>query len=131
MLENIAPGQSQMIMKTLAEQKDQNDVIGDIKEAIKLLLVRMQQYSCYRYCVERQRMVTNTQLLMRLFPSVTKHQIERERKHASCGQAGMPIEPRKYHRSKVTEAQINHFLDFIQFNGLVQDVSSGTRSVKL
>jgi hypothetical protein len=35
-LENIAPGQSQAIMKTLAEEKDQNNIVDEIKEAIQL-----------------------------------------------------------------------------------------------
>jgi len=44
---------------------------------------------------------------------------------------GVSIEPGKYYCTKVSEEQINHFLDFIQFSGLVQDVASGTRSARL
>ena len=69
--------------------------------------------------------------LMKTFPGVTKCQVEKARKHANLALAGIPIEPGKYHRSRVSEAEINLFLDFIQFGGLVQDVASGTRSVKL
>ena len=43
--------------------------------------------------------------------------------------SGVPIEPGKYFRVKITDEQINHFLDFIQFSGLVQDVASGTQTV--
>ena len=47
------------------------------------------------------------------------------------GLRGVPIEPGKYFHVKATDEQINLFLDFIQFSGLVQDVASGTRTVKL
>ena len=43
----------------------------------------------------------------------------------------MPIEPGQYSRKKLSDAQINHFLDFLRYGGVMQDVASGTRSVKL
>ena len=69
--------------------------------------------------------------LLKLFPGTTKHDIEKARKHAGIGKCGMPIEVGKYFRTRVTAMQINHFLDIMQFSGLVQDVAIGTRSVKL
>ena len=68
---------------------------------------------------------------MKIFPGVTKYQVEKARKHANLGLAGIPTEPGKYHCSRVSEAEINLFLDFVQFGGLVQNVASGTQSVKL
>ena len=32
---------------------------------------------------------------------------------------------------RLTDAQINHFLDFLQCGGVVQDVASGTRTAKI
>ena len=69
--------------------------------------------------------------MLSMFPSATKHQIEKARKQASLGQAGIPLEPGKYYRNKLTNHQINHFLDFVQFSGLIQDVASGTSLLKL
>ena len=66
-----------------------------------------------------------------MFPGSTRRQINKARKHASIRLSGIPIEPGKFIRVKVTGGQTHHFLDFIQFSGLVQDVASGTRSVKL
>ena len=66
-----------------------------------------------------------------MFPGITRHLIDRARKHAALGFCGNPIEPGKYFRVKLTDQQINHFFDFIQFSGLVRDVASGTRSVTL
>ena len=62
---------------------------------------------------------------------MSKHLIEKERMHAAGGQAGMPIEERKYVKKRLTDAQVNHFLDFLQFSGVMQDVASETRTVKL
>ena len=64
--------------------------------------------------------------LLKLFPDKSKHLIEKARM-----QAGMSIEAGKYVKKKLTDAQVNHFLDFVQFSGVMQDVASGTRTVKL
>ena len=132
-LDNIAPGQSQFIMATLTEQNNKNDVVDGIREAIQaangsnnkiqlLSLMCGKSEDRYKYSITE---------LTKIFPGVTKYQVEKARKHADLGLAGIPIEPDKYHRLRVSEAEINLFLDFIQFGGLVQDVPSGTRSVKL
>ena len=69
--------------------------------------------------------------MLKLFPDMSKHLIEKARMHAARGQAGMPIEAGKYVKKRVTDAQVNHSLDFLQFSGVMQDVASGTRTVKL
>ena len=69
--------------------------------------------------------------LLKLFPDMSKHLIQKVRMHAAGGQAGMPIEAGKYVKKRLTNAQVNHFLDFLQFSGVMQDVASGTRTVKL
>ena len=62
---------------------------------------------------------------------MSKHLIEKARMHAAGGQAGMPIEAGKYVKKRLTDAQVNHFLDLLRFSGVMQDVASGTRTVKL
>ena len=49
-----------------------------------------------------------------MFPGTSKHYIEMAGKHAAAGKVGVPIEPGKYYRKKLTDNQIDHFLDFIQ-----------------
>ena len=44
---------------------------------------------------------------------------------------GIPIEPGRFFRKKLCDAEINRFLDFIQYSGIIQDVASGTRNVTL
>lgn len=65
------------------------------------------------------------------FPEVNVHDIDKGRQKAAEGKAGAPNEPGKYNRERLTDQQINHFLDFMQSSGIMQDVASGTRSVTL
>ena len=41
------------------------------------------------------------------------------------------LKPGKFCWKRLTDAQINLFLDFLQYGGVMQDVASGTRTVKL
>jgi len=43
----------------------------------------------------------------------------------------MPLVLGEYTRKNLSDAQINHFLDFLQRGGVMQDAASGTRSTKL
>ena len=69
--------------------------------------------------------------VMNMFSGVSKHYEEVARKHAADGKTGMPIVSQKYTRKRLTDNQIKHFLDFVQYSKLVQDVASGTRNVTL
>ena len=57
--------------------------------------------------------------------------VRKARQHAAITISGAANEPGKYTRKKLKDAQINHFLDFLQHGGVMQDVASGTRTVKL
>ena len=78
-LDNIAPGQSQFIMATLTEQNNKNDVVDDIREAIQaangsnnkiqlLSLMCGKSEDRYKYSITE---------LMKIFPGVTKYQVEK------------------------------------------------------
>ena len=121
------------LKKSFAETSNESDFTKALQDAVSTASsvntkVQLLSILCGKY--EDNYKFSISQLL-EMFPNVTKHQIERARKHASLGLGGIPIEPGKYFRTKVTDDQINHFLDFIQYGGLVQDVASGTRLVKL
>ena len=57
--------------------------------------------------------------------------VKNARQHTAITTSGAPIEPGKYTRKKLKDAQINHFLDFLQHGGVMQDVASVIRMVKL
>ena len=65
------------------------------------------------------------------FKGIALYDVKQARKHTSNEKAGMPIEPGHYSHKKLSDAQINHFIDTLQYGGVMQDVASGTRSVKL
>ena len=48
--------------------------------------------------------------------------------HVAGGKAGMLKEAGKYAKKRLTDALVNHFLDFLQFSGVMQDVANGTDS---
>ena len=48
--------------------------------------------------------------LFKLFQDMSKHLIKKARMHAAGGQAGM---------LKMTDAQVNHFFDFLQLSGVM------------
>ena len=57
--------------------------------------------------------------------------IKKARQHAAKATPGAPVDPGKFCQQSLTDAQINHFLDFLQYGHVMQDVASGTRTVKL
>ena len=69
--------------------------------------------------------------MLKLFRDISKHLIEKAKMHAAGGKAGMLKEAGKYVKKRLTDAPVNHFLDFLQFSVVMQDVASGTKTVKL
>ena len=66
--------------------------------------------------------------LLHKFKGITLYDVKQARKHASNDKAWMPIEPGNCSCKKLSHAQIKHFLDFLQYGGVMQDVAT---SVKL
>ena len=69
--------------------------------------------------------------LLKSFLDMSKHLIKKATMYAAGGLAGIPIEAGKYAKKRLIDAQVNHFLDFLQLSGVMQDVTSGTRTAKL
>ena len=65
-----------------------------------------------------------------MFEGITFNDIKKARQHAATATPGAPVEPGKFCRKRLTDAQI-HFLDFLHYGGATQDVASSTRTVKL
>ena len=66
-----------------------------------------------------------------MFEGITLNEIKNARQHAAKAMPGAPVEPGKFCQKGLTGAQLNQFLDFLQYGGVMQDVASGTRTVKL
>ena len=131
-LDNIAPGQGNLLKKDLFRQHVEIDIIFELKIAVTssignvkvqlLSIIAGKKNGKYTYTIKE---------LQQMFPGTSKYFIERARKHAENGKIGIPIEPGRYYRKRLKYYRIDHFLYFIQHGGFVQDVASGTRSVTL
>ena len=131
-LEKIAPGQGNVLKQEIFKNNVEIDINEHLKEALTSAVgnVKIQLLSIVAGKDGGKYMYT-IQQLQDIFPGTSKHYIEQARKHAANRKIGMPIEAGKYCRKRLADQQINHFLDFIQYGGLVQDVASGTRQVTL
>ena len=69
--------------------------------------------------------------LLDKFKVITLYDVKQARKHALKNKAEIPIKYSRCSPKKLSDDQINHFLDFLQYGGVMQDVASETRSVKL
>ena len=132
-LENVAPGQGHILKDEIFKRHRILDLTKEIKESVESAVgnVKVQLLSLVAGKNEDGEYHHTINEIMSMFPGVTKHYVERARKHAGAGKTGVPIVPGVYTRKKLTDDQINHFLDFMQYGNLVQDVASGTRNVKL
>ena len=136
-LKNIAPGQVEKLkvecFQQDKEEKEQNELLSCLCKAIseapgntriQLLSVVCKKDSDWKYLYSQDELTDK-------FKFITLYDVNQVRKHASNDKAGIPIEPGHYSRKKLSDAQLNHFLDFLQYGGVMQDVAIGTRSVKL
>ena len=108
----IAPGQSETLREACLE-KTELISHGDIQAAIMQSHIsndRVQLVSVL--CAEDNdhKYIHTIAELLKLFPDMSKHLIEKARMHAAGGQAGMPIEAGKYVKKRLTDAQVNHLL---------------------
>ena len=123
-----------MSVSNKTKEKEENELLSRLCKAIfeapgrntgiQLLSVVCKKDSDGKYLYSQDELLDK-------FKGITLYDVKQVRKHASNGKAGMPIEPGHYSRKKLSDTQSNHFLDFLQYGGVMQDVASGTRSVKL
>ena len=129
-LENIAPGQVEKLkvecFQQDKEEKEENELLSCLCKAIseapgrntriQLLSVVCKKGSDGKYLYSQDELLDK-------FKGITLCDVKQTRKHASNDKVGMPIRPGHYSRKKLSDAQINHFLDFLQYGGVMQDVA--------
>ena len=137
-LEKIAPGQSSEVKEECFQQQNRKDeesqLLGCLTQALKealnqhakiqLLSIVCRKDSADQYIYKQNKLVGMLQ-------GISLNDVKKARQHAANTTPGAPIEPGKYTRKKLKDAQINHFLDFLQHGGVMQDVASVIRTVKL
>ena len=137
-LEKIAPGQSSSLKEECFQlqnkKKEETQLLGCLTQAlneaprrnakIQLLSIVCGKDADNQYVYKQNELVD-------MFEGTTLNDIKKARQDAAKATPGASVEPGKFCRKRLTDAQINHFLDFLQYSDVMQDVVSGTRTVKL
>ena len=66
-----------------------------------------------------------------MIPGISKRQTDEARKHADLRGPGRPQNPPEIRRMRLDTTKMDHFLEFISSSALLQDVSYGTKLLKL
>ena len=69
--------------------------------------------------------------LQEIISGPSKRQIDDARTHADLRGPGKHVNPPEIHRMRMETTKTDHFLEFISTSSLLQDVSYGTKTVKL
>ena len=70
-------------------------------------------------------------IIQKFLPGITKHRFTSAREHEVVYGRGAPVPVHKSPRMRVTEQQLDHFLDFIVSPHIVQDLPFGQKHLKL
>ena len=68
---------------------------------------------------------------MEIIPGISKRQIDDARRQADLRGPGKPSNTPEIIRVRLDEMKTGHFMDFISSSSLLQDISYGTKSLKL
>ena len=69
--------------------------------------------------------------LMNMIPTLSKWRIDEARQHAIKVGEGQPVPKDPIFRSRISSAQIDHFIDYIARPDMLQDVAFGTKNLRL
>ena len=69
--------------------------------------------------------------LQEIIPGLSKRQIDDACTHADLRGPGKHVNPPEIHRMQLKTTKTDHFLEFILTSSLLQDVSYGTKTIKL
>ena len=108
-------------------QSKPDDIAERLVEAYKLAdnrHTRMQILSLFVNAFSKSQ-------LMEIIPGISKRQIDDARRHADLRGPGKPSNAPEIIRVRLDATKTDHFLDFISSSSLLQDVSYGTKSLKL
>ena len=128
----LAPGSEANLWFTTVKsmpssQSKPDDITERLVEAYKLAdnrHTRMQILSLFVNAFSKSQ-------LMEIIPGISKRQIDDARRHADLRGPGKPSSAPEIIRVHLDATKTDHFLDFISSSSLLQDVSYGTKSLKL
>ena len=120
-LEKIAPGQSSELKEECFQQQNRKDeesqLLGCLTQALKEALnqhAKIQLLSIVCRKDSADQYIYKQNKLVEMFQGISLNDVKKARQNSANTTPGAPIEPGKYTRKKLKDAQINHFLDFLQ-----------------
>ena len=137
-LEKVAPGQSSSLKEECFQlqikREEETQLLGCLTQALneaenKNVKIQLLSIVCGKDEDEQYKYKQNE--LLEMFEGISLNEIKNARQHAAKATPDTPIEQGKFYRENLTDAQINQFLDFLQYGRVMQDVANGTRKVKL
>ncbi|XP_067037496.1 uncharacterized protein [Acropora muricata] len=131
-LQCLAPGSEADLWFSTVEsmpfgQSKPNDATERLVQAYKLADNRHTRLQILSLFVN----IFSKSQLQEILPGISKRQIDEARKHTDLRGPGKLPSPPEIRRMRLEATKTDHFLDFISSSSLLQDVSYGTKSLKL
>ena len=132
-LEEIAPGNAEILLNKLVVSDD----VAQTEDEVDLTLVDALA-ECYKnashWSTRRQILSiiadkVSYRTLQSWIPGLTRYRFNIARQHAHMYEGGAEVETRSVPRMYVS--QLEHFLDFITSEGIIQELPFGEQTLKL
>ena len=134
-LEEIAPGNAEILLSKLVI----SNVVALTEDEVDLTLVDALA-ECYKSASHRstRRQILSIiadkviyRTLQSWIPGLTRYRYNVARQHAHMYEGGAEVETRSVPRMYVSASQLDHFLDFITSEHIIQELPFGERTLKL
>ena len=134
-LEEIAPGNAEILLSKLVI----SNVVALTEDEVDLTLVDALE-ECYKSASHRstRRQILSIiadkviyRTLQSWIPGLTRYRYNVARQHAHMYEGGAEVETRSVPRMYVSASQLDHFLDFITSEHIIQELPFGERTLKL
>ena len=134
-LEEIAPGNAQILLNKLVISNDvtqtEDEVDLTLVDALAECYKNASHWSTRRQILSIIADKVNYRTLQSWIPGLTRYRFNVARKHAHMYGGGAEVETRSVPRMYVSAKQLDHFLDFITSEHIIQELPFGERTLKL
>ena len=127
----IAPSSSEELLKSYIKRKSRSDnevealTLAYRQAPTKSLKTQILSIYALRFTLRELKAIHAP------FEMLSDRQIKKARLHAKTVGVGLPVGNIPYHRVRIDKSKLEHFLSFVDQPYFYQDVSFGTRTVKL
>ena len=138
-LDEIAPNQLHHLWKAIASKplepqnssEEDDDVDNVLMEALTECYVNANRWDTKRQILSIMADKVSYRTLLRWIPNLSRYRFTVARKHILAQGRGVPEVPQQRTRMAVSQAKLDHFLDFITSPLIIQDLPFGEKDIKL